>query len=133
MIIEWYIGFHAPCLRDINNRISPRHWLGHCEIWGYTEDQTWVFIDPQGEGAKIRVMHRYDDVMDQLEARHAICRLILKMPATDPKFTLPIYGALTCASFSGHLLGHRALLPSTLRRKLLGNGAKVIHEAQGKC
>lgn len=133
MILEWFVGFHQPRLRNLKGRIDPRLWLGHCEIWGYTEDQTWLFLDPQGRGTAIRVMHRYDDVRDQLDARSLLCHTILKLPGTDPAFGLPLHGMLTCASICGHMLGHRALLPAVLRRKLLAQGAEVIkHESRGR-
>ena len=133
MILEWFIGFHKPCFRNIEGRIDPRLWLGHCEIWGYTEDQTWLFLDPQGRGTAIRVMHRYDDVLAQLDARFLLCSAILKLPCADPAFRLPLHGMITCASVCGHMLGLRALLPSTLRRKLRAKGAEVIkHETQGR-
>lgn len=130
MILEWYVGFHEPTLRNLQGRIDPRGWLGHCEIWGYTDDDTWLFIDPQGAGTRVRVMHRHDDVLDQLDARFAICAAILKIDGGDPSFRLPLHGGLSCASFCGHLLGIRALLPASLRRKLQRKGAKVIHEVE---
>lgn len=130
MIIEWSFGFHRPHFRNLPGKVDPRGWLGHCEAWGYTEDQTWLFIDPQGMGTRMRVMHRHDDVMDQLEARYALCSLILTLPATDPAFRFPLHGPLTCASICGNLVGIRALLPSGLRRKLRAKGARISHEAQ---
>jgi len=129
VIIEWSFGFFNPSLRNLQGRIDPRVWFGHCEAWGYTEDQTWLFLDPQGIGLRMRVMHRHDDVMDQLEARYALCDLILTMPAADPAFRFPLHGPLTCASICGNLVGIRALLPSDLRRKLQANGARISHEA----
>jgi hypothetical protein len=128
-MVEWYVGFHRPYFTK-NGRIDPRGWFGHCEIWGYTTDDTWLFIDPMGAGSIVRVMHRHDDVQDQLHARFALCALILRLPARDPAFRLPLHGMLTCASVCGHLLGVRALVPATLRRKLLANGAEVIHETE---
>ena len=132
MILEWFIGFHKPTFRNANGQIDPRGWLGHCEIWGYTEDQTWLFIDPQGAGTRVRVMHRYDDVKDQLDARSMLCASILKIEGGDPDFSFPLHANLTCAALCGHLIGIRALVPATLSRKLRLKGAEVIHEAEGR-
>lgn len=130
MILEWFVGFHRPALRNSTGRIDPRVWLGHCEIWGYTKDQTWLFLDPQGAGSMMLITHHHDDVMDQLEARYLLCATILKVPPEGRKFRLPLHGMLTCASMIGHLLGIRALLPSTLKRKLTAKGAEVIHDTE---
>ena len=128
MIVEWFFGFHAPRLRGFEGKIDFRYWLGHCEAWGYTADDTWIFLDPQGKGFKIRVMHKYDDVMCQLEARYAICESILKIKNDEPEFGLPPVCVMSCASVCGALVKIRALLPSTLKRKLLTNGAEIMHE-----
>ena len=128
MISAFYVGFHRPWFRNTDGRIDPRGFLGHCEIWGFTLDGTWIFIDPAGQGAKIRITHMHDEVNAHLAWRFELCSIILKLPADDPVFRLPVHGPMTCASFCGHLLGVRALLPSTLRRKLLAKGAEVIHE-----
>lgn len=126
-MIEWYVGFHRPYLRN-DEGWTYRGLVGHCEIWGYNEDGTWLFIDPQGRGSRIRVEHRHDEVQRHLTFRYALCTEILRLPADDPDFSLPFFGPLTCASLCGHLTGVRALLPSTLRRKLLAKGAEVVHE-----
>ncbi len=133
MIRTWFFGFHDASLRDGEGRVSFRRWWGHCEMWGDTEDGTWVFLDPMGRGTHIRVAHRFDEVQDQLEARLLLCDQILAMPARDPAFRHPVHGLLTCASVCGHLVGIRAFAPVTLRRKLLANGAEIIHEqTQGR-
>lgn len=126
MIVEWFFGFHRPHLD------KPTLWFGHCEAWGFTEDETWLFIDPQGAGIKTLVAHRFDDVQVQLLARVQLCDLILAMPATTPTFRLPLHGPMTCASVCGSLVGIRALVPWTLRRRLLAKGAKVFHETEGR-
>lgn len=127
-MIEWYIGFYRPRVRNYFGSIYPMGWFGHVEIWGYTEDETWLFIDPQGTGTRVLVIHKYDDVMDQLNARFALCDSILRLPATNPKPMLPIHLFLNCASLVGHMVGVRAFTPGGLRRKLLAKGAEVIHE-----
>jgi hypothetical protein len=126
-IVEWYVGFYRPRLRNTNGRIDPGLWFGHCELWGYTTDETWLFIDPQRKGAHVRVTHHNDEVTEALSLRFCLCDSILRLPASDPAFRLPLHGAMTCASLSGAFLGQRALLPGTLRRKLLAKGAEVIH------
>lgn len=103
-------------------------WFGHVEIWGYTDDETWLFIDPQGTGTKVLVIHRYEDVMDQLNARFSLCDLILRVPASSAKPMFPIHLPLNCASLVGHMVGVRAFAPAGLRRKLLAKGAEVVHE-----
>lgn len=132
MIEEWSIGFYKPYLRDTEGRLTIRGIFGHCDIWGFTEDGTWLFIDPQSAGTRVHVAHAHDEVQAQLTARFSLCETIIRIPASDPNFRIPIFPAMTCASFCGHLLGIRALLPSTLRRKLLAKGAEVIHGQETK-
>lgn len=127
MIQEWSVGFHKPYLRDTDGRLTIRGIFGHVDIWGWTADGTWLFIDPQSLGSRVYVCHAYEDVEAQIKTRFAMCELILRVPADEPKFLIPIFPPLTCASMCGHLLGIRALLPATLRRKLLAKGAEVVH------
>jgi hypothetical protein len=125
MSMEWYFGFHAPW-RDWHGM------FGHCEAWGYDEDQTWVFLDPQSTGFRVRTLYRDDEVIEALADRHAVCRLILRTSAKRP-FALPVHGPMTCASICGSLVGIRALFPAGLARKLLAQGAEVVHgQAQGR-
>lgn len=128
MIATWFFGFHEPSFRDTDGRICFRRWWGHCEVWGVTADDTWLFLDPMGVGTHVRVVHKFDDVTDQIEARFLLCDQILSFPARDPCFRHPLHGLLTCASVCGHLVGIRAFAPAALRRKLLANGAEIIHE-----
>lgn len=132
MIIEWSVGFYRPYLRTVEGNLTLRGIFGHVDIWGWTADGTWLFLDPQSLGSRVHVCHAYDDVQAQLKARYDLCDLILRIPADDPKFLIPIFPPLTCASMCGHLLGIRALLPSTLRRKLLAKGAEVVHGQETK-
>lgn len=125
-MIEWFFGFHRPWF-------SLTGVFGHCEAWGYTEDQTWLFIDPRSRGSLVTVTHHHDDVMEALAIRHTQCETILKLPAQQPGFRFPLHGPLTCASLCGHLVGVRALFPATLERKLRAKGAEVVHgHAEGK-
>ena len=128
IILEWFVGFHRPRFRDTDGTICPSLWLGHCEVWGYTEDETWLFLDPQRKGLHVRVTHHFDEVSEALALRAAICDTILRVRGGDPAFALPMHGVMTCASLVGGLIGLRALFPGTLRRKLLAKGAEVIHE-----
>jgi hypothetical protein len=122
-----YVGFHKPGFRNAEGQIDPRCWMGHCEAWGYTCDDTWLFLDPAGAGMRVRVMHRYEDVMDHLYDRFARCELILSVPGTDPNFRIPLHGLMTCASVCGQMVGKRALFVGSLKRKLLRNGAEIVH------
>lgn len=131
-VIEWHFGFHRPYVRNIHGRLDYRGLFGHCEAWGYTGDHTWIFLDPQGLGFHVRVTHHHDDVRESWQARIALCDSILRIKADDPKFAVPLHGPMTCASICGSLVGIRALLPSTLKRKLQAKGAEVIHEAEGR-
>jgi hypothetical protein len=126
-LVEVYVGFYKPGWRNAEGRVDPRCWLGHCEMWGYTSDQTWVFLDPSGRGVKVVVTHHHDEVIDTQQARFELCDTILRIPYTGT-FSVPPLNILTCASFIGAFLGIRALVPGTLRRKLLAKGAEVIHE-----
>lgn len=127
-----FFGFHAPYFRNLEGRIDPRGWFGHCEVWGVTDDDTWMFMDPQGAGCHILVTHHHDDVEAQLAARMDLCSHILRLPARTPAFAFPLHGMMTCASICGATVGIRAWRPAQLRRKLQAIGAEVIHEAEGK-
>lgn len=127
VILEYFVGFYHPTLRNLEGKIDPGLWLGHCEIWGYTSDETWLFIDPSRSGVTVRVTHHYEEVSRHLAFRGGLCDIIVRIPADDPKFRFPLHGMMTCASICGGLLGIRALFPWTLRRKLLAKGAEVIH------
>ena len=126
-LVEVYVGFYAPGLRNQHGWVDPRCWFGHCDMWGYTSDSTWVFLDPAATGVKVIVTHHHDDVIDAQQVRFELCSQILRMPFSG-SFTIPPFAILTCASFIGSFLGVRALVPATLRRKLLAKGAEVIHE-----
>jgi hypothetical protein len=124
MIRVWHFGFHRPVYS------KPSLIFGHCEAWGMGEDETWTFIDPQGAGMKVYTAFRYDDVACQIQARLELCSEIITYPAPSAAFRLPLHGLMTCAAICGSLVGIRALLPNTLRHRLLANGGKVYHEAQ---
>lgn len=123
-----YFGFYKPAFRNEHDRIDPRCWFGHVEVWGFTEDCTWVFLDPKGAGMTVTAIHREGDVLDALERRLTACEMILLLPGQPPAFRLPLHGLMTCAAVAGNLASVRALLPSALKRKLLAKGAEVIHD-----
>jgi hypothetical protein len=127
VIFEWYVGFFRPYLRNAEGYLTVRGIFGHCEIWGCTDDGTWLFMDPQSRGTRICVEHRLEDVQRHLHFRLELCDLILRLPADEPTFRLPIFGPMTCAAICGHITGVRALLPRTLKRRLLAKGAEVVH------
>ena len=129
-MIEVYFGFHAPSLRNMEGRIDPRLWLGHCEMWGYNADMTWLFIDPRGIGTAVLVEHRRDEVGDQIQARFETCRTILRWNLPMTPFRIPIFGPMNCAAICGSFVGLRALSPAGLERKLRRAGAEVIHDAE---
>lgn len=129
MILVWYFGFYKPALRDHTGKIDPRLWFGHCEAWGCNEDGTWVFLDPQGRGMRVSTLHRYDDVQDRLMALMALCDTIVRFQS-DREFRLPLRFLATCATICGSLVGVRASLPWTLKRKLLSHGGEVTHGTQ---
>lgn len=128
MILEWYVGFHHGRFRNHKGQIYPFGWLGHVEIWGYTEDDTWLFYDPQVSGTKVIVIHRHDDVIDQLEARYSLCDLILRLPNDGAKPPFNLWLPMTCASVIAHMTGVGAFTPWGLQKRLLAKGAEVIHE-----
>jgi hypothetical protein len=132
-VIEWYVGFYNRAFRNHLGAVQPTSWFGHAELWGYTADDTWLFLDPKASGTLIVVIHRHDDVLDQLRARFALCDLILRLPAKPARLLFPIHMPMTCATIIGHILGVRAFTPSGLRRKLLANGAEIVSEkSQGR-
>lgn len=126
--IEVYFGFYAPALRNSEGRIDPRCWLGHVEAWGYTEDETWFFLDPQGAGFRIWICHRHDEVQEMVAARYGACARVLRVRYQAPAFRIPIHGLLTCAAFCGQIVGIRALLPLGLHHRLLREGAEIVYE-----
>jgi hypothetical protein len=127
MIQEWYFGFFKPTFRNISGKIDFRCWFGHVCMFGYSEHQTWVFFDPKGAGPAFIVSHMKDEVDLQLHAHFAVCDAILRMPARNAYYSIPLHGPLTCASICGYMVGIRAWFPATLKRKLLAKGAEVIH------
>lgn len=131
MILCWYFGFHAPAgFTDLRRGASFRAILGHVEAWGYTADDTWLFIDPRGAGTRIRVTHLHDEVEEAMAGRFATCQSILKIAPTSREYAVPFFPPMNCAVQCAHLVGLRAFTPAGLRRTLLRNGAEVIYDAE---
>lgn len=124
-MIEWYVGFHAPHKECFWTR------FGHVECFGYTQDETWLFIDPRRSGTQVVVTHLHDEVEGLLASRFTRCSMILRTSRRGT-FTVPFYPPMTCAAMVGHILGVRAFTIAGLRSKLLRAGAEVIHDASAK-
>lgn len=118
-VLEWFIGISPP------SRSSWRMWFGHVKMWGYTEDETWVFIDVNSLCADILVVHRHDDVERlltdwNLRSGEVYCF----QPGQHIK--VPIFPPMNCAVFCAHVLGLRAWTPAGLRRTLRRHGAVEV-------
>lgn len=120
MILEWYVGFHAP--------VRAWSWtvFGHVEAWGYTRDATWLFFDPQAIGTKIYVTHHADEVDELMARRMEACATIYKLAPPQTKIRLPFHPTMNCVTQTAHLLGLRAYSPWGFRRILLAHGAKEL-------
>lgn len=119
---QWYVIFHKPEMK------SPRKWFGHVGVCGYTLDNTWFFMDPTFDGFDLDIVHRHETVERYLECAFGD-NLVLKIRNRRPmKFhLLPM---MNCATIIAYMLGHRAFTPWGLKRKLLRNGAEVIHDGR---
>lgn len=123
-MIEWYVGFWP----SRNTSLWAR--LGHVEVWGYTEDDVWVFLDPQAVGLMIDVTYMHDEVEAHLAKRFANCSEIWRL-SERRELTFPVMAPLCCPVWVGHVLGIRAFTLRGLRRKLRAIGAEKIHENSG--
>lgn len=127
MIRVWYFAFHAPSGWDgLRGRASIYSIFGHVEAFGYTDDETWLFFDPQGKRTVIHVAHRHDEVSALMAERWAAAETIYRIEAQENKL-FPLHPTMNCVSQCAALLGWRAYVPATFRRKLLRNGAEIIH------
>lgn len=127
-IIRWSFAFYRP--------VSPREiwrgsqdWrcvFGHVSAYGYTADDSWLFIDPMGQGTEIKVAHRYDDVIGQISAIYATAETVLSIQPERRRYRLPIHPPMTCVTQCAALIGVRAYTPWGFRKMLLRNGADVV-------
>ena len=118
---ELYIGFWPPS----GERWTA--WFGHVEIWGYTKDNTWFFLDPTAKGLKIEVAHLHDEVEELLTRRFTQCSEIWRTERIR-EFRQPVFAPYHCVSFVGHALGIRAFTVGGLKRRLPQIQAERIYE-----
>lgn len=124
-VVKWYVGFHNPI--PLRKLIGQPAWsfLGHVEIWGYTRDATWFFLDPGAKGSTLVITHHADEI-DELFARRIMhCSQILKLDPITSQIRLPLHPTMNCVSVCAHMLGIRAYTPGRFRRILLAHGAEV--------
>ena len=126
-VMQWYFGFH-PSARPWARGASAYMLFGHVEAFGYTQDDTWLFFDPQGRRTTVLITHRHDAVNDLLAQRYINCHTIIRINAGTDRVINPLRGPTTCVSQCAALMGWRAYTLGGFRRKLLANGGEVIHE-----
>jgi hypothetical protein len=104
-------------------------WFFHCDLWGVTRDETWVFLNPCPAGFEVNVVHKAEEVEALMAARLGKASRVYRYEGERiPRSRMPI-APLTCASICAHVLGFRAWTPHALERKLVANGAVLIWEA----
>lgn len=120
----WLVVFHR---RKLWKRA-----FGHVEVIGITDDGTWVFFNPSWEGSLVFVSSDEETVTLALEATTKDA-MVLRVDGLGQGVP-PIFPLQNCATICGHILGYSAFTPGGLRRKLLKNGAKVVHDgwSEGK-
>lgn len=124
-VLEWYFGFHAP------HNQTKWGFLGHVEVFGYTGDETWFFLDPTAKKTKLTITHHHDQVEALIAEKFTICSEVIRTTHSE-EFLHPIHFNMNCVTQCAALIGIRAFTPWGFRRKLLANNAKVIHAAQGR-
>jgi hypothetical protein len=122
-LVETYVGFYYPRL----SRSDPWRIFGHVEVWGYTRDDTWVFLNPQRVGTSILVTHHKDEVLDLWTSRVAMCDEIWRV-AGRRELAMPSLAPLTCIGIVAHIHGCRAWTYPGLRAKLRALGAEKVCE-----
>lgn len=132
MMSDWYIGFHGRAsMGQILRREAP--WTSaftHVEAWGCSIDETWVFIDPRAKGTLVTVEHRYDEVMDSLNARFSCCERVYRVDSPEPNLPgIPLSG-YNCVAVCASLVGIRAFTPGTFERKLRQSKAELVYDTQ---
>lgn len=123
LVHEWYFGFHGPHDKDFWSR------FGHVEAWGYSLDQSWIFLDPTRSGVETIVTSDPDLIDDVMAIKFAKADLVIRV-SEWPQNPRPPITVLTCASFCAHLVGLRAFTLRTLKRNLLAIGGEIIHDAK---
>lgn len=120
-VIEWYFCFHRPHVESLWG------FLGHVEVFGYTRDDTWIFFDPARVRSKLIAVHKHDEVEELMAMRFREKTEVLRTSFSRERTFPPIFLPMNCVSQCASLIGVRALTPWGLRRRLLQNGAEVIH------
>lgn len=119
--VETYVGFHAPSTESIWAR------MGHVEVWGYTMDQTWVFIDPRAPHLDLIATHHHDEVTALLSHRFDVCSEIWRL-SERRTLRIPLLGPFTCIGVVAATIGVRAYTFAGLKKRLRVIGAEKIHE-----
>jgi hypothetical protein len=119
--LYWYFGFY-------DRTQDPLRWWGHCDAWGVTKDDTWLFLDPNRTGTHVQVAHIAEEVEYLMALRLAAAREVILYRAPRSLLSVPPLSLHTCASICGSVVGLRAWTPEALKRKLLRNGGEVRHE-----
>lgn len=117
--IEVYVAFWRPHTRSLWG------FLGHVEVFGYTQDDTWFFIDPRRGITEIKITHRHDEVTALLAHRFANCSEVWRLAPGQP-LRLPLLGIFTCVTVAASVCGVRAYSLRGLRRKLRAIGAVKV-------
>lgn len=117
--VELYVGFWRPHRRSM--------WgvLGHVEVFGYTRDQTWFFLDPRAPVTDIIVTHHHDEVEALLSHRFANCAEVWRL-SERRTLRVPLLGPFNCVTTVSAVLGVRAYTMRGLRRRLRAIGAERI-------
>jgi len=126
---EVYFSFHPPHTETIWG------WLGHVNAFGYTDDDTWFFLEPKAEGAFLRIVHRHDDVETLMAREFAVARKVIRADFRLQERRsrhIPYLGPYSCVALCGALVGVRAFTIRGLERTLLRNGGIVVHDTEGK-
>lgn len=125
--VEIYFGFQKPSTwrQAVKDPIAA---LGHVEAFGFTQDDTWFFINSTRHNVELQIAHKHDEVEAAICTIIARSHTILKIEQPG-KLTLPPFAPYSCVAVCAHLAGTRAFTPRGLIRKLRAMDAKeVSHE-----
>jgi hypothetical protein len=121
-IQTWYFIFHPASF-------TPWYgFFGHVEACGVTGDGTWFFFNPARTGGEVAIHFKHDDV--NLALALAFERGLVIRTEKTFKTIFQIWPLMTCASVCAHMVGLRAFSPAGFKRKLLKNGAEIIHDGR---
>lgn len=112
---------------------QPETWLSHVDVVAVTSAQEWLFLMPRRRRFSVAVERENAGIDAAFAEMLAGASMVLRMEGQKAGPVHPPIAPLTCASIAGHIAGVRAWTPRGLQRKLLKNGAEVIHVApQGR-